>query len=312
MQLTPDILTLLREHPAVSSLMLGRGASIVPKGDLILADIAREGSNEIIDALLEMGLHKEGTLQLEPIQAWVSKRGHEAEKRAPGTSADAVVWLDVIQRAYDDSELNWTFMSFMTLATFIAGIGIILDSQILTIGAMVLGPEFGCIAAMGVALVQNRWGLLGHAVRSLALGFAVAIVLTTLITLVGRALGWVTSEDVVTKRSNALFIYQPDKWSLVVAVIAAAAGVLSLTSARMGGLSGVFISVTTIPAAGNVAIGIAFGAWDEIRGSALQLLINIVGMAIAGWITLALQKAVWRRITVRNWRASGRPTKYPT
>ncbi|HYO40001.1 MAG TPA: DUF389 domain-containing protein [Nocardioidaceae bacterium] len=41
-----------------------------------------------------------------------------------------------------------------------------------------------------------------------------------------------------------------------------------MTSAKVGGLSGVFISVTTVPAAGNVALGIAFGAGEEIRGAA--------------------------------------------
>ena len=71
---------------------------------------------------------------------------------------------------------------------------------------------------------------------------------------------------------------------------------LSLTSAKLGGLSGVFISVTTIPAAGNVALGLAFGAWAEVRGSGLQLVINVVGMALAGWLTLALQRAVWSRV----------------
>ena len=60
-------------------------------------------------------------------------------------------------------------------------------------------------------------------------------------------------------------------------MIAAAAGVLSLTSARTGGLSGVFISVTTVPAAGNIALGLAFGAWHEVWGSALQLGLNLVG-----------------------------------
>jgi len=85
-----------------------------------------------------------------------------------------------------------------------------------------------------------------------------------------------------------------------VAVIAAAAGVLSLTSARTGGLSGVFISVTTVPAAGNVALGLAFGAGDEIWGSTQQLLINLSGMAIAGWATLAIQQMVWSRMSARR------------
>jgi uncharacterized hydrophobic protein (TIGR00271 family) len=124
----------------------------------------------------------------------------------------------------------------------------------------------------------------------------VAIVVTCLAALVGRALGWVTLHDITGPRPATGFIYSPDRWSFIVAILAAAAGVLSLTSAKVGGLSGVFISVTTIPAAGNVALGLAFGAWAEVRGSGLQLLLNVLGMALAGWGTLALQGAVWSRV----------------
>ncbi len=54
-------------------------------------------------------------------------------------------------------------------------------------------------------------------------------------------------------RPDTNFIYSPDRWSFIVAIIAAAAGVLSLTSAKAGGLSGVFISVTTVPASGKMS-----------------------------------------------------------
>ena len=78
-----------------------------------------------------------------------------------------MVWTQVGSRAYDDSELNWTYLSFMVLATLIAGVAIVLDSSILVIGAMVLGPEFGPIAAIGVALVRRRTHLLAIATRTL-------------------------------------------------------------------------------------------------------------------------------------------------
>ena len=116
-----------------------------------------------------------------------------------------------------------------------------------------------------------------------------------------------TYEDIVGPRPGTAFIYSPDRWTLVVAVIAAAAGVLSLTSARTGGLSGVFISVTTVPAAGNIALGLAFGAWSEVWGSALQLTLNLVAMAVAGWATLALQQRVWSRVPARRRTRFGRP-----
>lgn len=304
---TPAIAEVLADDPAVSGLVVLPDASVRPKGDLVLADIAREGTNEVIDRLREMGVHRDGTIHVEPVETWISKSGFEAEQHAPGSSADSVVWAEVVHRAYTDSELNWTYLSFMTLATLIAGIAIILDSQILVIGAMVLGPEFTAVAALGLALVRRRPKLLQLAARTLFVGFVVSIAVTTLATLIGRALGWVTRADILGPRPETDFIYTPDRWSFLVAIIAAAAGVLSLTSARVGGLSGVFISVTTVPAAGNIAIGLAFWVPDEVLGSTFQLLLNISGMAVAGWATLQLQQALWSRVSIRRTRLGTKP-----
>ena len=301
-RLTPRIINLLAGDPATSTLSIFEGASVLPEGDLIIAEVARVGADELVHELIELGVHRDGSIMLQPMKAWVSRRGFEAERARTGAGADAIVWVDVTQRAYDDSELNWIFLSFITMATLIAGIAIILDSQILTVGAMVLGPEFGCIAALGVALLQRRWRLFGYAARSLVVGFLVAMLVTTAVTLAGRALHWVTLAEVVSKRADTAFIYKPDRWSFIVAIIAAAAGVLSLTSARTGGLSGVFISVTTIPAAANVGVGLAFGAWGEVWGSAAQLGINLSAMAVSGAATLAVQKWLWGRFVLRSWR----------
>lgn len=304
--LTDQALAVVADHQAVSNLAVLRGASVTPPGDLVLVDVAREGTNEIIRRLVDIGVPEAGTLHVEPVTTWVSRAGFDAERRTPGSSADAVVWAEVTQRAYEESELNWTYLSFMTLATVLASIAVILDSQILVIGAMVLGPEFVAIAALGLAAVRGRWHLFRMAARTLVAGFVIAIGLTTVLALVARAVGWILVEDVTRERPGTAFIYTPDKWSFIVAVIAAAAGVLSLTSAKVGGLSGVFISVTTIPAAGNVALGLAFGLGDEIVGSSLQLGLNLTGMVIAGAATLALQQWVGDRIFHRRRRAHAR------
>jgi uncharacterized hydrophobic protein (TIGR00271 family) len=298
--LTAEVVSLLEADEAVSSLAVLTGASRRPVGDLVVADIAREGVNDVLDRLRELGVHQRGTVHVEAVQTWLSQAGLEAEQRTPGSSSDAVVWADVTQRAYEDSELNWTYVSFMCLATLLASIAIVLDSQVLVIGAMVLGPEFVPIAALGLALVRRRRSLLLRAGRTLVAGFMISIAVATALALVARAVGWIELDDLVGRRPQTDFIYSPDRWSFVVAVIAAAAGVLSLTSAKVGGLSGVFISVTTVPASGNVALGLAFGAWHEVRGSGLQLGLNLAGMALAGWGTLAFQRAAWRPLSARR------------
>jgi uncharacterized hydrophobic protein (TIGR00271 family) len=297
---TEEVLAALRADPGISSLSVVRGAAERPAGDLVLADVAREAADDVVGRLRVVGVHRGGSVHIEPVRTWLSQDGYDAERRTPGSSADSVVWADVIQRAYEDTELNWTYASFMTLATLIATVAIVLDSQILVIGAMVLGPEFGAVAALGAALVKRRRILFWRATRTLLVGFVVAIALTTALAFCAKLLGWVTLDDVTGPRPGTEFIYFPDKWSFIVAIIAGAAGVLSLTSAKTGGLSGVFISVTTIPAAGNVALGLAFGAGSEIWGSTLQLAINLSGMALAGWATLAIQHAVWQRVSAKR------------
>lgn len=307
--LSASIIALLEEDQGVSGLSVLRGASVRPVGDLLLAEVARESADEVIERLVAMGVHRDGSIQMSPVRAWVSQRGYDAERRAPGKSADAVVWAEVTHHAYAESELNWTYATFMCLATTIAAIAIVLDSQILVIGAMVLGPEFGAVVALGVALVRRRFGLLRLAARTLAVGFAIAIAVTCVAALLARAVGWVTLEDVTGSRPGTAFIYTPDKWSFIVAVVAAVAGVLSLTSSRVQGLSGVFISVTTIPAAGNVALGLAFGATAEIWGSTLQLVVNLTGMALAGWLTLLVEQVVGDRLSARRAAVGARPAE---
>ena len=249
-RLTDAVIAVLENEPCVSGLAVLREAGLKPAGDLVLADLPRETANDVVTRLRALGVHHEGTIEIQRVETWLSADGFAAELQAPGSSADAVVWADVAQRSYDESELNWTYLSFMSLATTIAAIAIVLDSEILVIGAMVLGPEFSAVAALGVALVRRRYSLLGHAVRTLLLGFAAAIAFTTIFAFIAKALGWITVADVAGPRPATGFIYSPDKWSLIVAVIAGAAGVLALTSARSSGLAGVFISVTTVPAAG--------------------------------------------------------------
>ncbi len=89
------------------------------------------------------------------------------------------------------------------------------------------------------------------------------------------------------------FISRPDFFSFFVAYIAGMAGILALTSAKSGALIGVLISVTTIPAAANIAVGSALGDWGEAGGGAAQLGLNLTAIVLAGAVTLYVQRRVY-------------------
>jgi len=205
------------------------------------------------------------------------------------------VWEEVEERTSESAELSGSFVAFMVLATLIAAVGILTDSLILIIGAMVVGAEFGPLAGVCVAVVQQRLPLARRSLVALGVGFAAAIGATLLGTLILRAVGTAPDELSEEIHPATLFISEPSTWSIIVAVLAGVAGVLSLTTAKSGALIGVLISVTTIPAAANVGVAAAYADWGEFTGALVQLLINVLSILVAGIATLALQRAVYRR-----------------
>jgi hypothetical protein len=62
----------------------------------------------------------------------------------------------------------------------------------------------------------------------------------------------------------------------------------------------VFISVTTIPAAADAGVSLAFASWHEARGSVVQLLLNVVVLIVVGAAGLSTQRMIWRRRTARS------------
>src|SRR5437764_402076 len=109
---------------------------------------------------------------------------------------------------------------------------------------------------------------------------------TALLALVARGVGLISPGDITGPGRETEFIYHPGWFSLITALVAGTAGMLSLTSSKSAALVGVFISVTTIPAAGNAAVGGVLGHWHETWQSLAQLGINLVGITFAGVVTL--------------------------
>jgi uncharacterized hydrophobic protein (TIGR00271 family) len=283
-------LEVLTAAPSVLNVVHLHGAATKPDGDVILCDVAREDASVIIGDLKELEIHKRGSIAVEHIDTSISDAAVAAEKAAPGMPSDAVVWEEVEARTSEDTELSFSFVLFMVAAMQIAAVGIILDQTVLIVGAMVVGPEFGPLAGLCVALVNLQAGLARRSLRALAVGFPIGIGVAFLTTLILIAVDVFPEDFSQSGHPFTQFISDPDFLSFFVAFVAGAAGMLSLTSAKSGALVGVLISVTTIPAASNIAVAAAYGDWSVARGAALQLGLNLAGIVLAGVLTLFVQR----------------------
>jgi uncharacterized hydrophobic protein (TIGR00271 family) len=291
-------LEILHGSPAVLNVVHLHAAAKKPDGDLILCDVAREEASVIIGDLKELEIPRVGSIAVEHIETSLSDAAVAAEKAAPGLPSDAVVWEEVEQRTSENTELSISFVAFMVLAMQIGAVGILLDQPILIVGAMVVGPEFGPLAGLSVALVQRRGDLARRSFAALGVGFPAGIVLACLATLVFQWIGASPDDFAPSDHQFTDFISNPDFFSFFVAFVAGVVGILSLTNAKSGALIGVLISVTTIPAASNIGVAAAYGDWSQASGAAGQLVINLTSIVLAGVLTLFVQRRyyVTRRI----------------
>ncbi|MFJ4619149.1 DUF389 domain-containing protein [Streptomyces sp. NPDC088812] len=299
---TEDVVRLVESTVGTTHLVVLPGAARTPPGDVVLCDVAREAGDELLTGLQELGLEGSGSIAVENIDLSLSRRADEAEEEAPGEGADAVLWEHLSDATHEESTLSVTYLAFITLATMIAACGVVLDNAILIVGAMAVGPEFGPLAGICTATVQRAPRLALRSLTALLVGFAVAMAVTAGFSLFMDAVGLFTEDQLEADRPNTGFIYAPDWFSFVVALLAGAAGTLSLTSAKSGALVGVAISVTTVPAAANAAVALVYGDTTQTLRSSEQLLLNLLGIILAGTLTLLAQKWFWSQ------RRSRQPT----
>ncbi|HYN52878.1 MAG TPA: DUF389 domain-containing protein [Thermoleophilaceae bacterium] len=283
-------LELLCASPAVINVVHFHGASHKPKGDVLLCDVTREEASLIISDLKELDIPAVGSIAVEHVDTAISDAAVAAEKAAPGLPSDAVVWEEVQQRTSEDTELSFSFAGFMVLAMQIAAVGILFDQPILIVGAMVVGPEFGPLAGLSVALVQRQRALARRSLVALAVGFPLGVLVTLATVVIFKESGLGPESYTAADHQLTGFISNPDFFSFFIAFVAGIAGVISLTSAKSGALVGVLVSVTTIPAASNIAVAATYGDWDETLGASAQLGINLISIVLAGVITLFIQR----------------------
>jgi uncharacterized hydrophobic protein (TIGR00271 family) len=303
--LTAPVRDLLLEHACTTNLTVQPGACLDPEGDLVECDVAREQAGELLDRLDDLGVGERGGIVITTPTGTPFTTADRLEAAAPGHPDDAVIWDAVEAQAEAGAVATVSYLFFLVIAVALAAVAVITDSAVLVVGAMVVGPEFSVIAAACAGIVLGRWVLVGRSLRLLVASFAFAVAVVTVLALLARWTGAISAGDVTQPRPSTGFIWHPDLWSFVVALLAGAAGALALAVARTATMVGVFISVTTVPAAGNLSLGLAVGDAGEVTGSLAQLGANVGGMLLAGTLLLAFVRVAWPGLTARSERLLG-------
>jgi uncharacterized hydrophobic protein (TIGR00271 family) len=280
---------LLRGDPYVYGATVQRAAD----GEEVVQCLVLTGAaNELLHRLRAEGIEESGSLTVEPVVMAASRPVAAAARRLRGPLAEAPVWELVEARIRAGGTYRISFYLLLLAAGIIGAVGILTNSQILVVGGMVIGPEYGAIAAVALGLDRRTADPVRRGLGALLVGFVLAIVATYLFALCVRVLDETPAAYDKGLRPVSHLVGTPNFFSLVVAVVAGVVGVVSLALARTSALFGVFISATTIPAAADAGVAWAYDSWAE-------------GLASAGPVTVRAEDRFG--VSVQGFLNSGNP-----
>jgi uncharacterized hydrophobic protein (TIGR00271 family) len=291
--LTRPLTDRLAAAPGVHNVEVRAGAVRRPAGDAVQFDVGDGAANPVFTALRELGLDRDAVICVERVDATITGQSAAGGGRGALRREIAPVWEMVEAVIHDGETYAPSFYVLLAIAALIGAVGILTNSQILIVGAMVVGPEYNAIIGVALGITKRARPEIRDGLLALFWGFLAAIALTLLFGLAVRASGKTPALYLEGVRPVADLINSPNIFSVIVAVLAGLVGVVSLTEARANALIGVFISVTTIPAAASVGLSIAYASWSEARGSLLQLLLNVVLLIVVGAAGLRTQRVIW-------------------
>ena len=187
---TGTLLPMLQSEPAVMNLTMLPGAVSHPDGDAVHFDVLHGAANEVIGRLRDLGLEQRGSIVLENVDTSISAHADRATARQGRFQQFTPVWAEVESRIALDGTYPPSWFVLLVIAGLIGAVGILTNSQILIVGAMVVGPEYGAILSLAFGVTRRDSSRIIRSAAVLAAGFTLAIAGALLLALIIRGRGW--------------------------------------------------------------------------------------------------------------------------
>jgi hypothetical protein len=292
--LTDDLLEELDRIPLVAGIHLQRGASLKPPGDVLTVELA----NRSLHPLLRL-LHGKGI----GVSVGGGYSVSEPVALVQQTVADTVLsestdcsWEEMDQLLARESSMTVNALILMMVAGALSTIGISTGALHLVVAAMVIAPGFEPFTRLALGVVAGGRAL-GHGLGDMAKGYLALVLGSAATAALLPALGTPPLMDASYLGADALLDYWTTSKpaSLLLALLAGAAGAVLVATNRTVLTAGVMIALALIPTASLVGAGLAAGAPSVAGQAALRWLFDALLVIFASLLVLW-----WKRRTVQR------------
>jgi len=258
---------------------------VLSKYDLIVTGTR---SSKIIRRLMDQLQRKDGDRQvglaIMRVGTPLANRAWEKFKRSIRSvvpQIDREHRAKLVDRLNSNSKFDFDFVALMSLATLIAALGLARNSGAVVIGAMLVAPLMTPLVAIGLALVQANEKLLKNAIKSVLLGFAVALIIGVV---TGVCIKIGDQDHVISEQMWARFY--PNLMDLIVALASGVAAAYAMGRPHLvSALPGVAIAAALVPPIATAGLAVPLGSWILAGGAALLFFTNVIAIVLGTAIT---------------------------
>ncbi len=173
-----------------------------------------------------------------------------------------------------------SYYILLSIAAFIATLGVLIDNATVIIGAMLIAPLMVPIMALAVSIARGETENIINSLGNLSMSILVVVLLAV-----------ITSKvlPVAEIPEQALLRAQPNIVDLLIAIASGAVGMYAYLHRDVPeSLAGVAISVSLVPPLTVVGIGFAIGAYLLSLGATVLFFTNVVAILCAAVVVLFL------------------------
>jgi hypothetical protein len=212
---TNDLLETLTADARVSNLVVLPGAARRAGGaaqDAPQFDVRPWSANSVFRHLRTSQDDHGNAITVEYVDATLGDRAAPASKHFLMQRDTAPVWEMVEARIRSDAVYTPSFYILLAIAGLIGAVGILTNSQILIVGAMVVGPEYNAIRGVALGIEKRARRPVLRGVLALLAGFSAAVVITLLFGLAVRYSGHTPRLYSAGVRPVSDLINNPNLW----------------------------------------------------------------------------------------------------
>lgn len=256
--------------------------------------INSQDSQKLIDALESRLKHeKDFGIVIIPAEGSVPKMEEPKVEEDEGEEKEEVpVWKQPFRKGTsisreelytdiaDTVSLSPIQIILVILSAIVAAIGLVRDSSVVLVGAMVIAPMLGPNVAMSFSICLGDYELLGKSLKANLLRITVAFIFSLLL---GFFINLSTLSGEILNRT-ALHVSD-----ILLALSAGIAAALSYTTAISEGFIGVMVAVALMPPLVASGLLLSSGYFEYGISALLLFVLNIVCVNFATMITFFLQ-----------------------